>query len=368
MNPSIKESKQRNSNLELMRIVLMIMIIAHHYVVNSGLTKLFDFNQITVNMVFLQFFGMAGKMGINTFLLITGYFMVDSEFKLSKWFRIWFEVMFYNLVISFCLFFGGYRFSLKNIIESVLPMTYGVQSYFTGTFLYLFLLIPFLNILIKNLSKNQYRTLLCLLLFLYTIISTFAFHNTFSELGWYCTVYFIAAYLRYYPVKKLENFWGMIFFLSMAITMASILVVDYIGSRFGFYGYYHMINNAQKLFAVTGAVSMFMWFKNLKLKQNNFINTVASATFGVLCIHANSDQMRLFLWHDVFKNTSFYTSSLLIIHAVCSVMIVYSVCVIIELLRTRLIEYPFMQFLEKKGFWDKVRKFQTIIYSSKNAE
>jgi len=357
------ESKKRNSNLELMRVVLMLMIIAHHYVVNSGLTKLFDFNQITVNMVFLQFFGMTGKMGINAFLLITGYFMVDSDFKLYKWFRLWFEVIFYNIIISSFLFLGGYRFGIKNIIQSVLPMTYGVQTYFTGTFLYLFLLIPFLNILIKSLSKKQYKTLLCLLFFLYTIISTFAFHNTFSELGWYCTVYFIAAYLRHYPVRKLGNsFWGMIFIFSMMITMVSILIVDYIGSRFGFYGYYHMINNAQKLFAVTGAVSMFMWFKDLKLKQSKFINVVASATFGVLCIHANSDQMRQFLWRDIFKNTTFYTSSFLIIHAVFSVIVVYSICVVIELLRAKLIEKPFMQFLEKKGFQEKVLKLQTIIY------
>lgn len=28
--------RHRNSNLELMRIILMLLVIAHHYVVNSG--------------------------------------------------------------------------------------------------------------------------------------------------------------------------------------------------------------------------------------------------------------------------------------------------------------------------------------------
>ena len=32
----IGDRKQRNSNLELMRILLMLGMIAHHYVVNSG--------------------------------------------------------------------------------------------------------------------------------------------------------------------------------------------------------------------------------------------------------------------------------------------------------------------------------------------
>ena len=31
------EKKQRSSNFELLRILLMLLIIAHHYVVNSGI-------------------------------------------------------------------------------------------------------------------------------------------------------------------------------------------------------------------------------------------------------------------------------------------------------------------------------------------
>lgn len=30
----------RSSNIELLRIIMMIVIIAHHFVVNSGITKL----------------------------------------------------------------------------------------------------------------------------------------------------------------------------------------------------------------------------------------------------------------------------------------------------------------------------------------
>ena len=32
--------KVRNSNLELYRIIVMLLIVAHHYVVNSGLTSI----------------------------------------------------------------------------------------------------------------------------------------------------------------------------------------------------------------------------------------------------------------------------------------------------------------------------------------
>lgn len=42
----------RKSNIELLRIVLMLLIIAHHYVVNSGLTEVFDYQAPSMKMYF----------------------------------------------------------------------------------------------------------------------------------------------------------------------------------------------------------------------------------------------------------------------------------------------------------------------------
>lgn len=67
-------NKNRNSNLELLRIVAMISIIAHHYVVNSGITDQFDYTNITANMVFLQIWGMWGKTAINERVEYRGLF------------------------------------------------------------------------------------------------------------------------------------------------------------------------------------------------------------------------------------------------------------------------------------------------------
>lgn len=36
----MKEMKVRDSNIELLRILMMIVIVAHHYVVNSGVFQL----------------------------------------------------------------------------------------------------------------------------------------------------------------------------------------------------------------------------------------------------------------------------------------------------------------------------------------
>lgn len=54
----------RNSSIELLRIVAMLAIVAHHYVVNSTVTSLFDPLHPTVNQMFLQIYGMWGKAGL----------------------------------------------------------------------------------------------------------------------------------------------------------------------------------------------------------------------------------------------------------------------------------------------------------------
>lgn len=338
----------RDSNFELFRIVLMLMIVAHHYVVNSGLTSLFDFKNITGNMIFLQFFGFLGKTGINCFVLITGYFMAKSDFKLEKLAKLYLEMKFYTFTIFIIFLATGYsKFSIISLIKTIFSVIYNVGYGFTGTFLFLYMLVPFLNILIKNMNKKLHFTLLAILVFMFTIISTFFEHDTWNYLGWLITVYMIGAYIRMYPNKLFEK--KRLYIISSIVSVicmwSSILVIDFVGSRFGFTDYYYMMNDSNKFLALICAISIFMYFKNVKIKKNMFINLVASSTYGVLLIHANSDTMRQFLWKDLLNNTAYYNSKFLIIHAIVSVIGVYSVCILIDQLRIKLIEKPLFKYI-----------------------
>ena len=80
-------------------------------------------------------------------------------------------------------------------------------------------------------------------------------------------------------------------------------------------------------------VSTFLFFKNLKIGYSKVINTIAASTFGVLLIHANSDTMRRWLWVDVCKNVGAYETGNAVVHAVLTVMIVYMLCTIIDIIR-----------------------------------
>ena len=69
----------RNSNLELFRILMMLAIVAHHYVVNSGLLPVMAQKPNSCQSIGLYLFGMWGKTGINCFFLLLGFLCANCR-------------------------------------------------------------------------------------------------------------------------------------------------------------------------------------------------------------------------------------------------------------------------------------------------
>ena len=338
-------SKIRESGIELFRIVSMWLIVAHHFMANSGVLDIAYQNPLSANSIFLFIFGGWGKMGINCFVLITGYFMCTSNITTKKFLKLLGELMFYRVVIYAIFVLTGYQtFTLKNFVVMILPFI-EIASNFTGCFLMFYLCIPFLNILVKHMNERQHICLLGILLFIYTIIGTLPkFNVKMNYVSWFCVLYFIASYIRLYPKKIFENkkIWGFAALISFVISAISIVACTWIGEKIGQNMQFYFVADSNRVLAVVTALCGFMFFKNLKFKSK-FINTVAASTFGVLLIHANSTTMRQWLWKDVVNVIDAYSSSSFILHAFVSVSIIYIVCTIIDLLRLRFIETPLMK-------------------------
>ena len=107
----IKMVDKRDSNIELLRIVAMWFIIAHHYVVNSGVWELMSFETQLTKTIWMQLIGMWGKVAINPFVIITGYFMCTNRLTLKRFIKIFFEIVFYGWSMWGVLYFAGYSVS-----------------------------------------------------------------------------------------------------------------------------------------------------------------------------------------------------------------------------------------------------------------
>lgn len=97
-NLQTEELAPRQSNIELLRIVAMLMIIAHHFVVHGGFE--FSTDTITANRLWVQFIQMGGKIGVNIFVLISGYFLISTPtVKLEKVLKLWIQIFTYSFLI-----------------------------------------------------------------------------------------------------------------------------------------------------------------------------------------------------------------------------------------------------------------------------
>lgn len=90
-----------------------------------------------------------------------------------------------------------------------------------------------------------------------------------------------------------------------------------------------------------------MFFKNLKIKNSKIINIIASATFGVLCIHAASDNMRNWLWSSTLNVVGFHSTGNGYIHMILSILGVYSICTALDIVRIYILEKSLFKQLDK---------------------
>ena len=359
---SITQKPPRESGLELYRIIAMLLIVAHHYVVNSGLMDVMYESPLEGKALFMFLFGMWGKTGINCFVLITGYFMCTSRITLRKFLKLLLMMYIYRIVIYAIFAVTGYNeVSLSSIVKLLLPVT-SVKQNFVSCYLLFYLTIPFLNILVSQMTKRQHLLAAGLGLMIYTFLGSIPkIHIDMNYVSWFIILFLIGSYLRLHPEKWFSNrkLWAASTLVSVLLAMASVVVLLAAGEWIDInYGQklrlaYFWVADSNKVLAVAVAVSSFMLFKNLGIRYSKFINAVASAAFGVLLIHANSDTMRHWLWKDTLDNVGWYmgvtgsgSTMIIVLHAIVSVIAVYSVCTLIEYIRIRYTEKPMLDVAE----------------------
>jgi len=349
---SIISSKQtgRKSGIELLRIFSMLMIVGHHYSVHGGFS--FSTNNITIQKLWVQWLSLGGKIGVNLFMLISGYFLINSSnIKLEKILKFWGQVFFYSVAIT--LFFYLTKIdgvnSMKTVIKSLFPLSSSAWWYATCYFV-IYLFSPYINQLLKGLGKRKHLCLILLMTILFCVSNelifvggSFAMNNT----SWLLYLYILAGYIRLYKDEiKTKHciLWGT---LSYILTFLTAVSLDLLGIRVTRLGkvatFYFGMNTLPVLIT---SVLLFIGFKNLDIKSSKIINTIAASTFGIYLLH-DSVLFRHYLWITLFKNKSYINSVNLFGHSVICILLVFFGCSVVELFRIHTIEKLWMRYVNR---------------------
>lgn len=357
MEKSVQSTKiiNRNTSIELLRIISMIMIMFHHFAYHGNFE--WNFNEVTLPHLWYDFILMGGKVGVDIFVLISGYFLIENTEKLfqpKKLLKFWGQVVFYSIMtylLSVMLRLNA--FEIKQLIKVCLPITYP-GWWFASTYFMLYLIHPFLNKLLHGLSKTEYQYLILMMVLCWSIIPT-ATTQLFesNSLLWFVTLYGIAGYVNLYGGnQKLQSkHYFSLYFMVLIITYTVSTTFLFLGTKKEEWST-HAIDffEIERLPILLMAITLFMGFITLKMNYHKWINMIASATFGVYLIH-DSSYIRYYLWTNIFKINQYQDSTFLILYSILVVFILYVSCTMIDLIRKKLVEKPYMLFVNHYTYY-----------------
>lgn len=320
---------------------MMFLIVAHHFSLHSGFK--FATETVSLNRLWIQLIQLGGKIGVNVFVLISGYFLVTSKhLRPEKILKLWIQIFFYSfIIVALFLIAGKESFSAKSFIKNFFPITFN-QYWFASAYFVLFLLYPYINILLTTLKKSEYRKMLILLCVMWSVFPTFTKSQWQSNnLLWFVFLYSTAGYIRLHVAPESINSSKCIFYtlLLASLTFLSSVIFDVAGTRYASLAKYatHFYSmNKLPIFIIS--ITVFLYFLKLKIKHSPFINHLAATAFGIYLIHDNS-LCREYIWLELFKCNTFAESNWLIPYSVVVSVSVFAICSFLEALRIKFLEH-----------------------------
>lgn len=275
------ENNNRDSNIELLRIVCMLFILMHHFIVHVFCPELVlrdgDLGLYRAVCVIINGFV---YVGVNCFILISGYYGI--KFKWKSLFNLYCICAFYALlvVLERCLWQHS-PFDKGMLYSVLLPFSH-TEWWFISCYVALFLLSPLLNKAIEVLDRQQF-VLIMLLLTILNVYFGYYWHqhnvNGYNLLN-FVFVYFIGAFLHKFPLKKLDRRRSMLLYVVCSM-LWSILTFLSVRWRVPHWNPLHYNNPV----LILSSIGLFVFITTHKI-SNPRINALAS---GVLAAYLIQD-------------------------------------------------------------------------------
>lgn len=294
------KQKARQANMELLRIIAMCMVVVLHYLIKgeAAVSLVENFTALNIVLWLVKAFCIVT---INVYVLLSGYFLLEAKWKVSRLFEIWFQVLFYSVgVPAFCRVFGIGEVRQWGVYDW-LNVLFPVQMehyWFITAYVVMYLLIPVLSIGVKGITRKQHQCVIAGLLLVFSIpksilpiyIPTDRYGYDF---GWFICLFVIAAYLRLYGIPFLNSKKkALTIYLVSVIGIWGISVVCAVLTRNGL-PFAYMMDMAycyNHLLVLAASVALFSAFTYVKVPQGKFSEVVcriAPYTLGVYLLHEN---------------------------------------------------------------------------------
>ncbi len=353
---SLVKKNGRNSNVELLRIIAMIVIIIHHYMYHGLLkTEFYNINYYIANIL-----SIGGALGVDIFFIISGYYIYKSKITARKILRIEGQVLFYSISIFIILsMIFKTQINIQNCIYYFGPISKNLY-WFATAYMLIMIFSKYINKLADSLEKMEFKILIFTLLIIYFTLPTYLnirVPAVFIERS--VTLYLIGAYIRKYNISNKENKAKykkklLLYFTLNTVIIIATIYIHHISKHYVLGNETFSVQQENPIIVLI-AIYMFLLAISAKEIKSKVINTISSTTFGVYLIHDNPI-IRLFLWEIIVGCTQYSDKPYMIVSCIGTTLLIFVACSIIDLIRICTIEKIYMKVVDK--VIEKIKKLK----------
>lgn len=323
-------------NIEIFRIILMLMILTLHYLGHGGILDSIPKTGGDKKYLFAWALETFSYIGVNGFVIISGFYLVNAKFKVHKLIALILQITLTSSAIYFLLVaLGRLPLNYNNLMDAIFPVFTG-SYWFATSYVELYCLFPFLNIIIKSIPKRQMQMLVFLISLIFCAWKSFfpklAMVNTDGgyNVVWLICLYFFAAYLRLYWEFKI-NKW---IYLAIYVLCCSFVLYNKCTGNRVFLSYVSVP-------ITIATLALFLFFREVHIKNLLFgkiIGWISPLTFGVYLISDNI-WVRYYLYTKILHSKAVAYSPSMIYVIPISVVSIFAACMLIDKIRLLIFNY-----------------------------
>ena len=353
----------RQANLELLRCVAMMMVIVLHYLGKGKILSDLTGPKLSGAETVAWILECLCIVAVNAYMLISGYFIGTTTFRLSRLIKLYLQLWFYSVGVGIIGILTGVlpmqEVEIHDLLTFVFPVSMG-HYWFVTAYIFMYLFLPFIGKAVQQMTQKQMQWALGLLLFFFgTLKSVLPIRLEMDGQGydciWYLCVFLTAAYIRRFGSSLISN-WKK----SACVYVGLCLVI--FGVTMGLRQVYLHTGSLGRIIKISleynhilpylASVGLFGIFLNIKVpeKIGRVINRIAPYTLGVYLIHENITLR--YAWQNWLGADKVDSIGTLLLWTVTAIAVVFAVGILTDMLRAALMK-ELRVLLNKTGIYRK---------------
>lgn len=355
----INNKNTRQPAIELLRSIAMLMVITMHYLDKGNVVISLDQPQTFMSILGWMLHSFC-IVAVNCYVLISGYFLVESTFKWKRLLNLILQVLFYSILVPVVMVILGLldpsEIDLYKLILYVLPIQ-TKHYWFATSYVLLYIFSPILAAGVMNMSKKNLQITIGIALLVLSVSKTILpFQMELDEYGynftWFVVLFLVAGYIRLYGIKWITTSKKglMVYILGSVLTFTLAFAIRAASLYFGKFGYFVTRTfDYNHIVCFISSVGLFLNFLYWQMPDNKIARLavkIGPYTFGVYLLHEQWEMRHV--WPTLLRTEQFAGKPIGILHWIISILIVFAIGICVDFCRAKLFSLIAKIFTKKR--------------------